>query len=74
MEQGHLLGGGLMWIFWIVVAIVVILFITSFSKSKSSAISKDDEALEILKNRYASGDIDEEEYEMKRKTLNNKDE
>jgi putative membrane protein len=51
-------------IIWVVVAA---LQKTNSSTENSTRVS--DEPLEILKRRYAQGEIDREEYEMKRKDL-----
>lgn len=51
-------------IIWVVVAA---LQRTNSSTESSARIS--DEPLEILKRRYAQGEIDQEEYEIKRKDL-----
>lgn len=51
-------------IIWVVVAA---LQKTNSSTENSTRVS--DESLEILKRRYAQGEIDQEEYAMKRKDL-----
>jgi len=62
-------GMGFMWIFW--VAVIVIVFALAWSyygrgrRSENSAPS----ALDVLKQRYARGEISKEEYEEKRKDL-----
>ena len=67
---GHMMGNwggfGLFW--WIVIPLVlllVILFIKAFSKSER----KNSDALEILKIRYAKGEISKEELENIKKNL-----
>ena len=63
-------GGGLMWLFWIVAIILIVwgvkLAVRIGNQSEEGGIS----ALDILKERYAKGEIDQAEYEQKRKTLN----
>ena len=69
---GFGLGGGFMWIFWIVLIILVVwLAKTGFGSNPGSRSSGTDSpsALEILKQRYARGEINQEEYETKRKHL-----
>jgi putative membrane protein len=67
MYEGHWFGGGGMWIFWA----AFILFILWGAKgfSKNNAVEKQQSALEILKERYAKGDIDQQEYEDKKRDL-----
>ena len=76
MGPGMMAGFGWMWlmpvlgivflglIIWAIVASV-----RSSNGSKGSDSSKADSALEVLKNRYARGEISKEEYEEKRKDL-----
>ncbi len=40
-----------------------------FSSGKSQPPSKDDNAMEILRSRYAKGEIDKEEFEQMKKDL-----
>jgi putative membrane protein len=51
-------------IIWAIVASV-----RSANESRSSDSSKADSALEVLKKRYARGEISKEEYEEKRKDI-----
>ncbi len=65
-------GGGFMWIFWIflIVILVWVVKVVSGSSSNTSGDNSSDESpLEILKKRYARGEIDEQEYERKRREL-----
>ena len=66
-----LLGGGWMWIFWVLLIVVLMVVIKSFSEpgSRSSQTSVDESPISILKKRYAQGEIDEEEFERRRKEL-----
>lgn len=66
---------GAMWmmmLFWILIIGLVIyglfLFISKALK-RNDATSEEDSALRILKERFARGDIDEEEYERKKEVL-----
>ncbi len=68
---GMWFGGGFGWIFWIVIIAVLVWVIKMASdKGSASRSSNDDSPLEILKKRYARGEIDEQEFERKRKELN----
>ncbi|MEQ8360176.1 MAG: SHOCT domain-containing protein [Cytophagales bacterium] len=57
---------GLWWLFWVIL-LAVILF-TVFG-SKINRKRGKDSPLEILKRRYASGDISTEEFEERKKVL-----
>jgi putative membrane protein len=69
MFGGHGFGGGFMWLFWILLIAVIVwaLKATAFSSGKAEGMDKS--PLEILKDRFARGEIDEEEFERKRKVL-----
>jgi putative membrane protein len=54
-----------MWIFWIVLIIVVLLLIRSQAVSVRGLEASRESAEEILKKRYARGEIDKDEYEHK---------
>jgi len=63
-------GGGLMWIFWIVLIVGIIFIVKILSTTnKESKYLDVKKPLEILKERYASGEIDESEFEQKRNKL-----
>ena len=64
-------GGLFMLVFWIAV-IVGIIFLVRWvvEQSRSNASSSSGEsALDILKKRYAEGEIDREEFEQKKRDL-----
>lgn len=62
--------GGFMWIFWIAV-IVALFFLVRWiiQQSKPAGQSHQESPLEILKRRYARGEIDKNEYKAKKKDL-----
>jgi putative membrane protein len=65
-----MLFGGFMWIFWLLVIAAVVLVIISVINSKSRTENDIKESpLEILKRRYARGEIDEEEYVQRSKLI-----
>jgi len=62
--------GGFMWIFWIAVIVGLIFLIRwVVQQSKPSEPKIKEDALEILKKRYAIGEIDKEQFEQKKKDL-----
>jgi len=59
-----------MWIFWILLIVIVIALVKMFAGRVSGSTTASRESpLEILKGRYARGEIDEEEFERRRKEL-----
>ena len=67
--MGYGYGGGFMWLIVVVLVGVVIYFMLQVSKSKSSGDSIIETPLDILKKRYAKGEIDKEEFDRKKKDL-----
>jgi len=62
--------GGFMWIFWIAV-IVGLFFLIKWIVQQSKPVEQkhDENSLDILKRRYARGEIDGNEYEQKKKDI-----
>ena len=60
--------GGFM--FWLIVILAVVVLINIFRDNKKVHKNSEDESLQILKNRFARGDITEEEYSSKKSILN----
>ncbi len=63
-----LFGGGFMWFLWIILLVIIFYMLKDVVGSSKTASSEDD-ALEILKRRYAKGEIDEAEYERRKQEL-----
>lgn len=67
-------GGGYMWFLWIILPIIGFLaFKLLFDKSdagKNSRSSHSDTATDILKKRFANGEIDKAEYNERFNELN----
>lgn len=63
-------GGGFMWLFWILIIIVLVVVIKMvIGNSTGSSAPQNESPLDILKRRYALGEIDEEEFEKKHREL-----
>jgi putative membrane protein len=61
---------GFGWFFWLPILVVAILLTVYIGKTQSGRKDNySDRSMEILKERFARGEIDEEEYERKRKKL-----
>ena len=56
-------------LFWGLVILGIVALVRNLSGSRGSDSSRADSALEVLKKRYARGEIDKEEYEEKKKDL-----
>ena len=69
MFEGHGFGGGGMWIFWILIVIALIWFVTFATRRESGPSTKQKTAREILEERYARGEIEHDEFEQKKKDL-----
>jgi putative membrane protein len=76
MGYDHMMGGGMgivMIIFWIVLIGAFILLISGVINGIRGSQQKDEgdsrKPIEILKQRYARGEIDRAEYEVKRRNL-----
>jgi len=69
---GHMMygyGGGFMWLILLVLVGVVIYFLLQASKPKGPDASVIETPLDILKKRYAKGEIDKEEFDRMKKDL-----
>ena len=71
MFDGHGmgLGGGFMWLFWILLIVVIVWVVKAATSADGKRDSSHRSPLEILQERFARGEIDEEEYERKRNLL-----
>ncbi|MBT8371116.1 MAG: hypothetical protein HKO68_07370 [Desulfobacterales bacterium] len=75
MGYHHMMGGGMgiiMIIFWVVLIGALVLLVTGAINGIRGTQQNDDDLrrpLEILKQRYARGEIDKAEYEDKRRSL-----
>ena len=67
--MGYGYGGGFMWLAILVLVGVVIYFLLQISKSKGSDDSVVETSLDILKKRYAKGEINKEDFDRMKKDL-----
>jgi len=59
-----------MWIFWIVLIVVVVLLVKALTGGRvDSPAERRESPIEILKARYARGEISEEEFHHRREEL-----
>ncbi|MGB9773038.1 MAG: SHOCT domain-containing protein [Bacteroidota bacterium] len=59
----------MMVLFWILVIIGVVLLVRWIGLQNKASMTEKESALEILKKRYAKGEISKEEFEEKKKDL-----
>lgn len=71
MWGAGIFGGILMLFFWIAVISLIIWAIRGFGMSRHhyQQIQDNSKALDILKERYAKGEIEKQEFETKKKDL-----
>ncbi|MFK5914496.1 MAG: SHOCT domain-containing protein [Woeseiaceae bacterium] len=67
--DGHFFGGGFMWVFWVLIIVGIFFLFQNMRKGNSGGSDDKETPMEILKKRYARGEIDEEEFERRRKEL-----
>ena len=69
MHYGFGSGGMFMWIIFIIVIGLLIYFIVKAQKTKGQTSTQNETPLDILKRRYAKGEIAKEEYERMKRDL-----
>lgn len=69
MHYGFGYGGMFMWIIFLVVIGFLIYFMVQAQKTKDQTPTQTESPLDILKRRYAKGEISREEYERMKKDL-----
>ena len=70
--SGGYFGGGIRMMMMIIVVGFIVWFVTRESRMKKDCVATSagtDRSLQILKERYAKGEIDQEEFEQKKKDL-----
>jgi putative membrane protein len=65
------MGMGLTWLFWaVLIAVLAVAIGWSYSNRRRKKGSSSDAAVDILKQRYAKGEIGKAEFEEKKQELN----
>jgi putative membrane protein len=62
------------WIFWLVIIVgiiwAVVFIVNNYNRKQQNYFPREEDALEILKKRYARGEISREQFEQMREDLN----
>jgi putative membrane protein len=74
MWGDHWMFGGFMWIFWgFLFAGLVLLIWWIIRQNQSRDSQGKDDAMDILRKRYAKGEIEKEEFEQKKRDIQSKE-
>ena len=72
-EGGMMFGGPFMWVLWVILLALIVVIIRAvfigITPGKDNKQLQKETPLDILKIRYARGEIDEEEFERRRREL-----
>ena len=71
MFEWHGYGGSMMWILWILIIVAPIWFVALATRRVRVRSVYMKSAREILKERYANGELDNEKFNQKKKGLGN---
>ena len=74
-EYSHMGGFGIgMGLFWILIFAAIVWIVMSMinKRQENSPNANEESPLEILKRRYALGELDDEEYQLRKKRLEEK--
>ena len=59
----------MMWFIWLPVVVIGILFFIRYVNLNETPYQRGESPLELLKRRYANGEISDEEFEKKKKKI-----
>jgi putative membrane protein len=62
-------GGGIMMILWMILIAALIYWVVRTARRGGNQLFQPESAIEILKKRYARGEISKEEFEERKKDL-----
>lgn len=68
-EYGLFGGGWMMIVWWILIIAVIVIGIRFLMNATNGRSDQSDTPLDVLKKRYARGEIDKEEFEKRKKEL-----
>jgi putative membrane protein len=63
------IGPALMLVLWAAIIVGIVFFIRAMARQSRARLTQEESALEILKKRYARGEINKEEFEQKKSDL-----
>jgi putative membrane protein len=69
MNYGCGFGGIFMWIFFVIIAALVAYFVIQTIRTKTTGVMPQETPLDILKKRYAKGEITKEDYDRMKKDI-----
>ncbi len=69
MHYGFGYGGMFMWIIFLIVIGLLIYFIVQVQKTKGQTRAQSESPLDVLKKRYAKGEINKEEFDRMKRDL-----
>ena len=70
MHNFSLFGGGwMMFLWWFLIIALVVFAVRSLINTNQNSSNNKETAIEILNRRYASGEIDEEEFNRRKNEL-----
>ncbi len=69
MHDFNFFGGGWMMFFWLFIIVVLVVFVIRALKNSGQNNHNKETPMEILKRRYANGEIDEEEFHRRKEKL-----
>lgn len=72
MFHDGFMGGGMWfgWVFWIVIIVLIVYLIVRFTNQQNTRSTSNKSALDILKKRYARGEITKEEFDKMKNDIN----